>query len=368
MLFPWEIALSSGTRRPLPYAPETESGFDFSAVEIDGRAVPVQEQVVARQPFYRLIHFEREIDRTDPRLVAVAPLSGHHAALMRDLLAALLPDHDLFLMDWANARDVPVSAGRFALEDNISSVIDVLRSFGGDVHLLGLCQSAIPVLAAAGVLASRDEPAQPRSLVLISGAIDPRINPTRVGQLAAQRSLDWFERHIILTVPDPYPGKGRRVYPASAQREALFAYFLRHMAMGGELSAKVLLDDGLNAQRFPFIDLFFSVMDLTAEFFLDTVRFVFQEFALPRGRLTWRGSRVDLGAISRSALMTVEGEFDDVSGRGQTHVAHDLCPNIPRHKRERYLQRAVGHFGTFYGRPWRNEIMPRIRQFVRDAG
>lgn len=339
--------------------------FDFDPIVVAGRLVGVREHVVIRKPLYRLVHFASEIARTDPRLVVIAPLSGHYAVLIRDLLAALLPDHDLFLLDWTNARDVPVSVGRFALEDNISDVVDILRSFSGGAHLLGLCQSAIPVLAAAAVLASGGSAAQPRSLVVISGAIDPRLNPTRIDRLAVQRPLEWYDRHVIRVVPEPYLGQGRRVYPASAQRAELSAYFLRHMAMGSELSQKFLLDDGQNAERFPFIESFFSVMDLTAEFFLDTLRLVFQEFALPQGCLMWCGARIDLPAISRTALMTVEGEFDDVSGRGQTHIAHDLCVNVPSDRRERYTQRGVGHFGTFHGHIWRTEIVPKIRRFIR---
>ena len=322
---------------------------------------------MAHKPFCRLVHFEREAPRSDPRLLAVAPLSGHNSELMHDMLAALLPEHDLFLMDWLNARDVPTTVGQFGLEDNIAYVVDFLRHFGGDVHLLGLCQSTIPILAAAALLASTGDAAQPRSLILISGAIDPRINPTRIGRLAARRSLDWFARHAIITVPPPYAGEKRRVYPASAQRAALFSYFARHIGTGGELFWKLLSDDGQDALRYPFVDMFFSVMDLTAEFFLDTVRSVFHEFALPRGRMTWRGSPIDLSAITRTALMTVEGEFDDVSGVGQTHVAHDLCSNIPSNRRMHHMQRGVGHFGTFYGRAWRSDIVPRIRDFIRRA-
>lgn len=286
---------------------------------------------------------------------------------MRDLLAALLPEHDLFLIDWLDARAVPAAAGSFGLEENIASIVEVLRSFAGDTHLLGLCQSAAPTLAAAAVLASAEDGAEPRSLTLISGLIDPRINPTRIARLAASRSPDWFERHAIVTVPAPYLGEGRRVYPGSAQQTALLAYFMRHLSTGGELLGKVLADDGADPARFPFVDLFFRVVDLSAEFFLDTVRLVFHEFALPRGSLMWRGERIDLSAIRRAALMTIEGEFDDVSAVGQTRVAHDLCVNIAADKRSHYLQRDVGHFGTFYGRAWRSEIMPRIRRFIRGA-
>jgi poly(3-hydroxybutyrate) depolymerase len=354
-------------RTALSYDPHAEATFGLDRTTIGGRLVAVREHVAAHRPFCRLVHFSRDTDRIDPRLLVVAPLSGQSSTIMRDLLAALLPEHDLHLLDWPDARDVPVAAGRFGLEDNIACVIESFRALGGDTHLLSLCQSAAPALAAAAILAGTGDAVEPRSLILISGLIDPRINPTRIGRLAASRSPDWFERHAIVSVPAPYPGKGRRVYPGSAQRTALLAYFLRHLSTGGELLQKVLADDGADAARFPFVDLFFRVIDLSADFFLDTVRLVFQEFALPRGRLTWRGERVDLSAIRRAALMTVEGEFDDVSGVGQTRIAHELCANTAADRRSHHLQRNVGHFGTFHGRAWRTEIVPRIRRFIRDA-
>jgi poly(3-hydroxybutyrate) depolymerase len=346
-------------------ARERGIGLDLAATEIDGKRVEVRRSVVAQRPFCRLLHFERDARRSDPCLMAVAPLSGHKSVLMRDTLAALLPDHDLFLMEWTDARDVPVAQGGFALEENIAYVIDLVRPLGGDVHLLGLCQSCIPILAAAALLAATGDPAQPRSLILISGAIDPRINPTRIGRLAAHRSIEWFERHAIAKVSPPHAGEGRRVYPASIQRTALLSYLSRHLATGGELFWKVFHDDGADSASHPFVELFLSVMDLAAEFFLDNMRAVFHECLLPRGALTWRGSPVDLRAIGRTALMTVEGEFDDVSGVGQTRIAHDLCSSIPTALREHHLQKSVGHFGTFHGRAWRSDILPRIRQFIR---
>jgi poly(3-hydroxybutyrate) depolymerase len=348
-------------------ATRAESAFGLDSTETAGRLVPVHERIADRRRFSRLMHFRRDSGRTDPRLLVVAPLSGQSSLMMRDLLAALLPEHDLFLLDWIDARDVPVAAGRFGFEDNIADIIEGLRMFGGDTHLLALCQSAAPALAATAILAGANDPAEPRSLVLISGLIDPRISPTRIGRLAAARPLDWFERRVIATVPAPHLGQGRRVYPGSAQRTALLAYLLRHLSTGGELWRKVFADDGADPARFPFIDLFFRVVDLSAEFFLDTIRLVFQEFALPRGSLLWRGERVDLSAVSRTALMTVEGEFDDVSGVGQTRIAHDLCAHVAADRRCHYLQRNVGHFGTFYGNAWRREILPRIRHFIRAA-
>jgi poly(3-hydroxybutyrate) depolymerase len=327
--------------------------------------VAVAQRRLVDRPFCRLIHLDRDIHRDDPRLLVVAPLSGHFSALLRDLLAALVPDHDVFVTDWVDAREVPVGCCDFGVADNISYVLDFVRYLGGSLHLLGLCQSAMPSLAATALLAQDHDLAQPRSITLINGMLDTRIEPTRIDRLARFHSLDWFRRSAISPVPIGYPGQRRLVYPAAMQHAGLMAYLARHLASGGELLAKVVHDDGEGAEDQPFFELYLSVMDLPATFFLDMIRLVFHEFALPQSRLLCRGERVDLAAITRTALLTVEGEHDDVSGRGQTYVAHGLCRNISRGRRMHYLQRGVGHFGTFYGRVWRTEIMPRLRAFIR---
>jgi poly(3-hydroxybutyrate) depolymerase len=359
---PWLASLAAahgpswGLRRP-------EIGLDHTA--IGARRVAVQERSLVEKPFCRLVHFERDVVRNDPRVLVVAPLSGHFSALLRDLLAALLPDHDLHLADWIDAREVPLREGGFGIEENIGYLIEFARHLGGGLHLLALCQSAMPALAATALIAQRGDVPQPRTLTLINGMIDPRIDPTRIDRLAARRSSSWFESRVIAAVPGVYPGQGRAVYPAEVQRAALLAYLARHIASGGELLGKLLHDDGEDAAEHPFLKLYLAVMDLSAAFFLDTVRLVFHEFALPRGRLTWRGERVEPAAIAKTGLMTVEGEHDDVSAPGQTRVAHALCCNIPAQRRLHYLQPGVAHFGTFHGRAWRNEVMPRIRGFIR---
>jgi poly(3-hydroxybutyrate) depolymerase len=341
-------------------------GLALDRVAIRGRPVAVTQRLVVERPFCRLLHLERNPRAEDPRVLVVAPLSGHFAALLRDLLAALLAEHDVYVTDWTDARDVPLDRGEFGVEENIAYLIDFLRRLGGGTHLIGLCQSAMPTLAATALLARHGAAALPRSLTLINGMLDTRIDPTRIDRLARRHSRDWFERNTISEVPQGYPGQGRRVYPASLQHAALIAYLARHLASGGELLGKVLHDDGADRDGPSFLELYLSVMDLPGRFFLDMIELVFREHALPKGRLLWRGETVEPAAIRDTALMTIEGEHDDVSAPGQTRIAHALCSNIPVHRRMHHLQARVGHFGTFHGRAWRHEVMPRLRAFIRE--
>ncbi|MDJ0948759.1 MAG: polyhydroxyalkanoate depolymerase [Alphaproteobacteria bacterium] len=339
--------------------------FGIAQTVIAGAPAAVREVAVLDRPFCTLLHFEREGRRNDPRMLLVAPLAGHFAVMMRDTVAALLPDHDVFVTDWADARQVPLKAGPFGLADNIGTVMDFLRHLGPETHVMGLCQSAVPALAATALLAAMDDRATPRSLILMAGTVDPRVGVTRVDRLLAGRSLDWYERNVIVTVPAGPPGAGRRIYPGVVQLAGLLAYLARHIADGRELARKLALDDGLDALRHPFFAHYVTMMDLTAEFFLENVQAVFRGHDLPRGRLRWRGQTVQPAAISRTALMTVEGDQDDVSGPGQTRAAQDLCAGIPADRRAHYVQPGVGHFGTYHGARWRDEIVPRIRDFVR---
>ena len=339
--------------------------LSLSHTAICGRAVQITRRCLIERPFCRLIHLDRDVRRDDPCVLVIAPLSGHFAALLQDLLAALAPEHDVYFTDWTDAREVPVENGNFGVEENIGYVLDFMRYLGSGAHLLALCQAAMPALAATALLAQHGDAAQPRTVALINGMLDTRIEPTRIDRLARSRSLRWLESTAVSTVPAGYPGQGRLVYPAGAQHAGLMAYLARHLASGGELLGTVLYDDGASAAERPFLELYLSVMDLPAAFFLDTINLVFHEFALPQHRLFWRGERVEPAAIAKTALMTIEGEHDDVSAPGQTRVAHQLCPNIPRERRMHYLQPGVGHFGTFHGRLWRNQVMPQIRAFIR---
>jgi poly(3-hydroxybutyrate) depolymerase len=345
--------------------------FGLSSTEIDGRTVAVRETSVARTPFCNLIHFEREASRADPRVLLVAPLSGHHATLLRETVRTLLPDHDLYLTDWVDARLVPPSAGRFDLDDYVSLMKDLFRELGPDLHVVSVCQPAVPVLAAVSLLAEEEDAPQPRTLVLLAGPIDTRINPTQVNSLASAHPLAWFDQWVVREVSPTEPGAGRRVCPGAHQLTGFVAMNAdRHFTAHWELFRDLVLGDNDRAQAHrSFYDEYLAVMDLPAEYYLQTVGVVFQEHALARGTMLHRGTRpVRPEAIRRTALMTVEGENDDITGLGQTHAAHALCTGIPEAMKQHHQQAGAGHYGVFSGRRWREEIAPRIREFLRAHG
>jgi len=345
--------------------------FDLPTTSIDGRAVAVREAVVEDTPFCKLLHFERETEREDPRVLLVAPLSGHHATLLRDTVRELLPDHDLYLTDWVDARLVPLAEGRFDLDDYVSLVQHFLRRLGPDLHVVAVCQPAVPVLAAVSLLAEDDEQAQPRTLTLFAGPIDARVSPTEVNVHSGNRPLEWFERWVVHEVPATEPGAGRRVCPGFVQLAGFVSMNAdRHLASHWKMFRDLVLGDhdAADAKR-RFYDEYLAVMDLPAEYYLQTVRVVFQEHALAKGELRHRGHRaVRPEAIRRTALMTVEGEADDITGRGQTQAAHALCSGIPDSRKRHHRQPGAGHYGVFSGRRWREEIAPRLRDFIRAHG
>jgi len=341
--------------------------FGLDTTTIDGRVVTVRETPLLRKPFCVLRQFRREVNCDDPKLLIVAPLSGHFAVLLHDMVAALVPEHDVYVTDWVDARVVPLVDGAFGLGDNIGYIMAFVQHLGPDVHVIGLCQSAVPALAATALLAANNAATAPRSLTLLGGPIEPRLAPTRVQRLLIMRSLDWFERNVIATVSSAYPAAGRKVYPSSLQLMALTAYLARHVRERRELSYKLDKDLQDGAGPHTFLRLYTAVMDLTAEFFLENVKTVFQESALAKGLMTWRDQAVDLAAISRTALFTVEAELDDISGPGQTRAAHELAVNIPSAQRAHHTQSGIGHFSLFHGDCWRTEIMPRVRDFIRFA-
>ncbi len=342
--------------------------FGLDETEIDGEAVPVTERIVARRPFGQLKRFEREGHPGDPKLLIVAPLSGHFATLLRGTVAAMLPEHDVHVTDWHDARAVPVVEGAFHLDDYIDYIVDFLRLMGPDSHVLAVCQPSVPVLAAAALLAAEDDPARPASLTLMGGPIDTRINPTVPNQLATSRSIEWFERTVIQRVPALYPGFLRRVYPGFLQLGGFMTMNLeRHLGAHMRLFDNLVRGDGDGARAHrAFHDEYRAVMDLPAEYYLETVARVFQNHDLPLGRFCYRGERVPLEAIRDIGLMTVEGEKDDISSPGQTRAAHDLCPAVPAAKRQHYLQPDVGHYGVFNGRRWKSHIQPRIKAFIAE--
>jgi poly(3-hydroxybutyrate) depolymerase len=297
----------------------------------------------------------------------VAPLSGHPAALLRDMVAGLLPAHEVCLVAWEDAREVPLAAGPFGLEHNIAQVRGFLRELGPGTHLVGLCQSCIPALAATALLAAAGDAAEPRSLSLIAGPIDVRAAPTRIAHLLAPQPLHALERHGMATVPPSCRGAGRRVYPAAQRLAALMLHLRNHIACSGELFRKLVCDDGLDPERHPFLELYTAVVDLPAELVLDTVRLVYQEHALARGRLSCEGVPVDPGAILRTPLLTIEGGRDDVVAPGQTRAAHALCRNLPPERHRHHLEPLAGHFGLFHGAIWRERVLPVLAAFIEGA-
>lgn len=342
--------------------------FGHTHVVIDGEPVAVEEEIVASHPWLGLRHFRRETDRpTDPRLLIVAPMSGHHATLLRGTVKAFLPDHDVYITDWRDAREVPVSEPDFDLDDYIDQVIRCLQVLGPDTHVIAVCQPAVPVLAAVALMNAAHDPATPRSMTLIGGPIDTREAPTQVNQFAKRHSLDWFRRHTIHPVPFGNPGFMRQVYPGFLQLAGFMAMNLdRHVEAHWQMFSHLVDGDGesLAAKR-RFYDEYRSVMDLSAAFYLQTVSVVFHDHLLPRGLLVSRGRLVEPAAVERTAMLTIEGERDDISGIGQTRAAHHLCHNLPPAMREHREQPGVGHYGLFNGRRFRDEIAPAIKGFIQ---
>ena len=345
----------------LSAAPE----FRLPASRSGAGAVEVRARTLSRKPFCTLKHFESPAARDTPSVLVVAPLSGQYAVLLRDVVAGLLPDHSVCLTDWRNAREVALGKGEFGLEDNIAYVLDFFSRLGPEVHVLAVCQSAVPALAATALLAAADDPRQPRSLILMGGLIDTRINPTRIDRIAQTSGFRRLERAAITRVPPGFAGVGRRIYPAAVQRAGLLAYVARHIEIRPEGILRLRMRGDPTLADPEFLKRLLNLMDLPAELYLQNIKAVLQDHALPRGALTWRGRKVEPGAISRTALMTVEGEHDDISGSGQTRAAQDLCGAIPSQKRRHVLQAGIGHFGMYAGRSWFECVLPQVRDFIR---
>lgn len=350
--------------------------WGLTHTEINGVCVPVKDRAIWQKPFCRLIHFERDAqalqqarghNQADPRVLLIAPLSGHYATLLRRTVESFLPDHEVFISDWEDARQVPLAIGRFDLNDYIDYVMDMLHVVGPNAHVVGICQPGPPVLAAVSLMSEVDDPDLPASMTFMGSPIDPRESPTLPNILAKERTYDWFRDNVIYTVPLPNPGFMRPVYPGFLQLGGFISMnkerhvnahrdFFNHLVEG---------DCDSVAKHREFYDEYLAVLDLTSEFYLQTIRDVFQEFKLPKREFMHRGRLVKPDAITRVALMTVEGENDDISGIGQTQAAHDLCCNIPDSKKLDYIQPGVGHYGVFSGKRYRQEIQPRMRDFYR---
>ena len=349
--------------------------FDISEVRVEGKPVAVSEAVALDKPFCRLLHFERDPasrrasrkGRAAPKVLLVAPLSGHHATLLRDTVRTLLRDHDVYITDWVNARMVSLNHGPFHLHDYVDYVREFISFLGPEVHVISVCQPTVPVLAAIALMAEADAPVQPRSMIMMGGPIDARRSPTSVNNLATKKPLSWFKGNVIQRVPAKYPGAMRQVYPGFLQHAGFVAMNpARHADAHRDFYNHLVEGDGDSAEAHRrFYDEYNAVLDMPAEYYLDTIKTVFQEFSLPKGRMFVREQLVRPRAITKTALLTIEGELDDISGNGQTEAAHGLCTSIPAKKREHYLAPNVGHYGIFSGRRFREALYPRIRDFIR---
>ena len=345
-----------------------EWGLDHT--EVNGVRTPIEIRSVWEKPFCRVLHFDRRMTRPlaapQPRVLIVAPMSGHYATLLRGTVEAFLPGHDVYITDWADARMVPTTAGRFDLEDYVDYLIEILEMLGGDVHVMAVCQPAVPVVVAVSVMEADGNPNVPLSMTLMGGPIDTRRNPTAVNNLAQERGIEWFRSNVITKVPFPHPGFMRDVYPGFLQLTGFVSMNLdRHVDAHKRLFNNLVKGDGDKVEKHrDFYDEYLAVMDLTAEYYLQTVDLVFVKQALPKGEMTHRGKPVEPSKITRVALMTVEGENDDISGLGQTEATHGLCSSIPSTRRVHYVQKDVGHYGVFNGSRFKAEIVPRISAFM----
>jgi poly(3-hydroxybutyrate) depolymerase len=347
--------------------------FGLTSTTINGQTVGIVERTAVDKPFCKLLHFKKDMPDADfaalaqPTVLVVAPLSGHHSTLLRDTVRALLPDQDVYITDWVDARMVPLSDGPFHLDDYIFYVQDFIRHLGPDVHVISVCQPTVPVLAAISLMASNKEAKLPKSMIMMGGPIDPRKSPTAVNDLATEKPFSWFENTVIYAVPGNYPGFGRKVYPGFLQHAGFIAMnpgrhaqshreFYQHLMRGD--------DDSAESHR-KFYDEYNAVLDMPAEYYLETIKTVFQEFRLPKGTWEVGGQLVRPQDIESVALLTIEGELDDISGAGQTQAAHELCTGIPPEKQQHFTAPKCGHYGIFSGRRWREIICPMIGEFIR---
>lgn len=344
--------------------------FGIDTVEMDGKPVAIVEEVTASTPFCSLLHFRKAVavSPPQPRVLVIAPMSGHFATLLRGTVRTMLADHDVYVTDWHNPRDIPLSDGRFGFDEFVGHVIDFTECIGPGAHLLAVCQPTVATLAAVSLMATDDHPAQPASMTLMAGPIDTRVNPTRVNELAKSKPIEWFERTLISAVPPGFAGAHRRVYPGFVQLGAFMSMNLtRHAESFQTMHYERAKGDPVKAEAIRvFYDEYFATMDLTADFYLETVDTVFQRHALPLHELDVGGHRVDPSKIRRTALLTVEGEKDDICAVGQTLAAQDLCNHLRPYLKTHHVQTGVGHYGVFNGRRWERHIYPRVRAMIHD--
>lgn len=350
--------------------------FGIKQAVVNGKPVHIDERVVESKPFCKLLHFRKDLSQKElkalkqPTVLLVAPLSGHHATLLRDTVQALLSEHDVYITDWIDARLVPLSEGPFHLNDYVKYVQEFIRLLGPDLHVISVCQPTVPVLAAISLMATAKDPKLPKTMTMMGGPIDPRRSPTQVNNLAVEKKFSWFENTVIYAVPPNYPGFGRKVYPGFLQHAGFIAMNPgRHAQSHREFYMHLVRGDDEPAESHrKFYDEYNAVLDMPAEYYLDTIKTVFQEFRLPQGTWEVDGVFVRPQDIKNVALMTVEGELDDISGAGQTQAAHDLCSGIPANMQEDFVVPGAGHYGIFSGRRWREMVCPRIAAFIKKHG
>lgn len=350
--------------------------FGITTIEVDGISVDITEEIVINKPFCSLRHFRKDLSGTTlskvkhPKVLLVAPLSGHHATLLRDTVRGLLPNHDVYITDWTDARMVPLDKGAFHLHDYIYYVQEFIRHLSPDLHVISVCQPTVPVLAAISLMASDGEKIMPKSMVMMGGPIDPRKSPTQVNDLATDKPFSWFENTVIYSVPSNHPGVGRKVYPGFLQHAGFVAMNpRRHAESHWEFYLHLRRGDNESAEDHrKFYDEYNAVLDMPAEYYLETIQTVFQEFRLPTGTWEVEGKLVRPEDIKNVALFTIEGELDDISGSGQTRAAHELCKHIPKEMKHHYTAPKCGHYGIFSGRRWREMIVPQITEFIRNHG
>ncbi len=344
----------------------TRPSFGIESVQVGNREVPVTEEVALRLPFGDLLRFRKDVDTPQPKVLIVAPLSGHFATLLAGTVQTMLQDHDVYITDWTNARDVPIAAGKFGVEDYVSYLIRFMEEIGEGGHMLAVCQPCVQTLVAVSVMSERKHPCTPRSMTLMAGPIDVRESPTSVNDLANEKSLSWFKQRMIQTVPLRYKGGGRRVYPGFVQLISFMAMNMdRHKAAHKGLYEDLAEGNTAKAEKVKtFYDEYFAVLDLTEEFYIETIDRIFQRCELATGDFEYQGKKVDPSKITRTALLTVEGGRDDICALGQTAAAHDLCSSLRPHLKRHHLQANVGHYGVFNGKRWDHEIYPVVRNMI----
>ena len=340
--------------------------YRIDSVPVEGREVAVTEEMLLDSPFGQLLHFRKDTNLPQPRVLIVAPMAGHFATLLRNTARTMLSDHDVYITDWKSARDVPLSVGRFGIDEYIDHLIGFFDRIGPGAHVIAVCQPCAALLAAVAVMSETGHRATPRSMTLMAGPVDTSINPTDVDKLAAKHPMAWFEKKLITTVPARYAGAGRKVYPGFLQASGFIAMNVpRHVRAHIDLYGHIVRSDMTKAQaKRNFYDEYFAVSDLPADFYLETVQRVFKEYHLPRGLFEYRGRRVNPAAIRKTALLTVEGELDDICSIGQTVAAHELCSSIKPFRKKHYVQPGVGHYGVFSGSKWATQIYPVVRNMI----